>query len=64
MLTSPWFLMPMLLGVLLGYLLGLVSRGLWKNRTMLGGQDSLDTKTGHFKVETSYLNSLTLIICS
>jgi len=24
----------MLLGVLLGYLLGLVSRGLWKNRTM------------------------------
>ena len=34
MLTSPSFSMPLFLGVLLGYLLGLVSRGLWKNRTM------------------------------
>ena len=34
MLTSPSFSMPILLGVLLGYLLGLVSRGLWKNQTM------------------------------
>jgi Na+/H+-dicarboxylate symporter len=34
MLTSLSFSMPLFLGVLLGYLLGLVSRGLWKNRAM------------------------------
>jgi hypothetical protein len=33
MLTSPSFSIPLFLGVLLGYLLGLVSRGLWKTRT-------------------------------
>jgi Na+/H+-dicarboxylate symporter len=37
MLMSPSFSIPILLGVLLGYLLGLVSRGLGKNRTMKDG---------------------------
>jgi hypothetical protein len=36
MLMSASFLMPILLGVLIGYLLGLVSRGLWKNWTIKG----------------------------
>jgi hypothetical protein len=40
MLTSPSFSIPLFLGVLLGYLLGLVSRGLWKNRTMKGEPSS------------------------
>lgn len=31
---------------------------------VLGGQDFLDTKTGQFKVDSSYLNSLTSIVSS
>ena len=33
-------------------------------RILLGGQDFLDTKTGRFKVESSFLNSLTFTVTS
>jgi len=34
MLISPSFSIPILIGLLLGFLLGLLSRGLWKARTV------------------------------
>jgi len=40
MLTSRSFSMPLLPYALLGYLLGLVSQGLWKNWTMKGEPSS------------------------
>ena len=54
MLLSPSFLIPLLFGVLIGYLLGLVSRGFGKNRTMK------DEHTYFFQFDKSLLGLMLL----
>jgi len=54
MLLSPSFSIPLLLGVLIGYLLGLVSRGFGKKRTMK------DELTYFFQFDKSLLGLMLL----